>query len=73
MKESMNLILVIGWIVDEWFPNPIIHGILQNPCNCKLGNHQLLLHIAYDFLAVLKRGDKFVHILEEECFRELIV
>jgi hypothetical protein len=26
----MNLILALGWIVDEWFSNPKIHGILQN-------------------------------------------
>jgi len=26
----MNLILAPGWIVDEWFYNPRIHGILQN-------------------------------------------
>jgi hypothetical protein len=26
----MNLIPVLGWIVDEWFSNPNVHGILQN-------------------------------------------
>jgi hypothetical protein len=26
----MNLILALGWIVDEWLSNPRIHGILQN-------------------------------------------
>jgi hypothetical protein len=26
----MNLISIPGWIVDEWFSNPKIHGILQN-------------------------------------------
>jgi hypothetical protein len=26
----MNLILTLGWIVDEWLSNPRIHDILQN-------------------------------------------
>jgi hypothetical protein len=26
----MNLIPSLRWRVDEWFPNPKIHGILQN-------------------------------------------
>jgi hypothetical protein len=26
----MNHILVLGWIVDEWFYDPKVHGILQN-------------------------------------------
>jgi hypothetical protein len=26
----MSLIRVLGWIVDGWFLNPKIHGILQN-------------------------------------------
>jgi hypothetical protein len=26
----MNLILILGWIVDEWYFNTIIHSILQN-------------------------------------------
>jgi hypothetical protein len=26
----MNLIPIPGWIVDEWFSNPNVHGILQN-------------------------------------------
>jgi hypothetical protein len=43
----------------------------ENPRNCKLGNHQSLPHIAYDFLVVLKGGGKSIHILEEECLNEL--
>jgi len=26
----MNFILAPRWIMDEWFSNPRIHGILQN-------------------------------------------
>jgi hypothetical protein len=26
----MNLIPIPKWIVDEWFSNPSVHGILQN-------------------------------------------
>jgi hypothetical protein len=45
----------------------------QNPHNCKLGNHLSLPYIVYGFLVVLKGGGKSVHILEEECLRELII
>jgi hypothetical protein len=39
----MNLILAIGWIVDEWFPKPIIHGILQNLIQVLTRHPQLCL------------------------------
>jgi hypothetical protein len=45
----------------------------KNPRNYKSDNHELLPHIAYNFLVVLKGCGKSIHILEEECLRELIV
>ncbi len=45
----------------------------QNPYNYELGNHWLLPHITYGFLVVLKGGGKSVHILKEECLKELIM
>jgi hypothetical protein len=45
----------------------------ENPRNCKHGNHQSLLHIAYDFLVHLKGGGKSIHIMEEERLNKLTV
>jgi hypothetical protein len=34
----MNLILAPRWIVDEWFFDPKIHGLLQNVIQVLIGH-----------------------------------
>jgi hypothetical protein len=46
----MNYIPTLGWIVDEWFSNPIIHDILQNVIQVLTRHRWVVAKLVEDFV-----------------------